>query len=590
MFCDTLWTLKFPQERVKRSLKSAIMPNASIQELRKRNIQRNKDLFKSLQLDAINDSITRVTKPKSQSQRRSSTRKKLSEVPTRRSKRLASTPEGDDESRKQAEESENNRLRDERVKELRNTRLIGDFSLFDLVTKRGKGILKHEERIHKSDTKNNKKPVKEDDADADADDDSNGDDEVESDVLAKLLTIGDRYSAGDFYDIIRKTVSTNSKVLGRMRKELNSLKLSDKIDPQRIKLVQQRITSLLFHPSQDDRLVVAGDTNGSLGVWAVDASSTGENPSIITIKPHGRAISKVAEMPTSPNQIASVSYDGSARIMDIHKQRSIELFSLTNKDDEILGISDMNIHMSTPQSLIVSTLEGQMYHHDTRTPGTMVKFQQLLRLHDKKVGGFSVNPNRAYQIASASLDRSFKIWDLRNISRSNSHSEIADGLRSPHLYGGFSSRLSVSNVDWNSSNRLICNGYDDSINIVDLSGNHEYYPDVNLWQKSYVPTVEASGTGTSDNIRSIKSIHHNCQTGRWVSILKARWQKKPADNFEKFVIANMKRCFDVYGQNGELIANLLSPEMTAVPAVVSFHPARNWLIGGTSSGKVFLWE
>lgn len=589
MFCDTLWTRKFPQERAKRSLKYAIMPNASIQELRKRNIQRNKDLFKRLQLDSINESITRVTKPNSQNPRRSSTRKKLPERPTRRSKRLASTPEDNELNQKEAEELESNRLRDERVKELRNTRLIGDFTLFDLVTERGQGVLKHEERIHKSDAKKNKILPKKDDADTN--DDSSGDDnKVENDVLAKLLTIGDRYSAGDFYDIIRKTVPTNNNALGKMRKEFNSLKLSKKIDPQRIKLVHQRITSLLFHPSQDDRLVVAGDTNGSLGVWAVDASSTGEDPSIVTIKPHGRTISKVAEIPTSPNQIASVSYDGSARIMDIHKQRSIELFSLTNKDDDILGISDMNIHRSTPQSLIVSTLEGQMYHHDTRTPGTMVNFKRLLRLHDKKIGGFSVNPNRDFQIASASLDRSFKIWDLRNISRNNSHSEIADGLRSPHLYGRFSSRLSVSNVDWNSSNRLLCNGYDDRINIFDLSGNHEDYHDVNLWEKSYVPMAEASGTDTSDNIRSIKSIHHNCQTGRWVSILKARWQKEPADNFEKFVIANMKRCFDVYGQNGELIANLLSPEMTAVPAVVSFHPAKNWLIGGTSSGKVFLWE
>ena len=53
----------------------------------------------------------------------------------------------------------------------------------------------------------------------------------------------------------------------------------------------------------------------------------------------------------------------------------------------------------------------------------------------------------------------------------------------------------------------------------------------------------------------------------------------------------MQRSIDVFDENGLRLASLHDPDlMTAVPAVVAFHPTRNWLVGGSSSGKVFLFE
>lgn len=563
-----------------------VMPNTNLEELRKKNIQRNRDLLKSLKLDQINDSLSRVTKPKIQNSGKASSarNKKPPQAPIRRSQRLNSTPEAKELHRVREEEIERDRLREKRVNELRQTKLIGNYSLFDILAEKSLGNLKYESRVLKIDPNFDESILENKTEDSDRK-------REDLDVLARLLELGGRYSAGDFYETIELVVSGNHQPLRDLRKEFNSLTLNKRFEPSKVKLVNQRITSILFHPAQDDRLVFAGDTNGTLGIWAVDSSNADDDiPVITTIKPHGRTISRITEMPSSPNRIVSVSYDGSARMMDIHKQTSIELFSVSDQDGETLGISDVNVHLSTPQSLVVSTLEGHLFQCDTRAPKTTITYLSLLRLHDKKIGGFSINPNREYQIATASLDRSFRIWDLRYISQRNSYSDIDDKLKSPHLYGSYSSRLSVSNVDWNSSNRLVCNGYDDQINIFDLSGDHHYYRDINQWGKSYVPVFEGSPKKTTGNIRSVNSIHHNCQSGRWVSILKARWQMRPADSFQKFVIANMKRSFDIYSQHGELIANLKAPEMTAVPAVVSFHPSQNWIIGGTSSGKVFLWE
>ena len=47
------------------------------------------------------------------------------------------------------------------------------------------------------------------------------------------------------------------------------------------------------------------------------------------------------------------------------------------------------------------------------------------------------------------------------------------------------------------------------------------------------------------------------------------------------------RGIDVYSSRGELINHFSEPELiTAVPAVVQFHPRKEWIVAGTASGKV----
>ena len=51
--------------------------------------------------------------------------------------------------------------------------------------------------------------------------------------------------------------------------------------------------------------------------------------------------------------------------------------------------------------------------------------------------------------------------------------------------------------------------------------------------------------------------------------------------------ASNNRGIDVYSSKGELINHFSEPELiTAVPAVVQFHPRKDWIVGGTASGKV----
>jgi hypothetical protein len=45
------------------------------------------------------------------------------------------------------------------------------------------------------------------------------------------------------------------------------------------------------------------------------------------------------------------------------------------------------------------------------------------------------------------------------------------------------------------------------------------------------------------------------------------------------------RGIDVYTAQGELINHFSDPE-TAIPAVVQFHPRKDWIVGGTARGRI----
>lgn len=574
-----------------------------IESLRSKNIQRNQDLLRQLNLDSLHESIGREAQPKPKVKRvKKEPVKKSRVIPTRRSRRLANTEEDQEENRINEEAEERERLRLLRLKELRSMRLDGDLVLRDLLADVRLGELLHENKVLRVNIDGDKSygsddSIKEEDGNADVKvDDQGGTDKNEGETIKDedADRIKDDVNGSAEEDFVHDNddrllllskldYSSTSSRIDKQEKEVRAsllkMALSSKADPRDFKLTSNRITSIHLHLATKDRLVSAGDTNGNLGLWAVDAPYE-ENPVVVALKPHGRTISRISEVADAPHQLVTASYDGSCRINDLSKLVSMVLFVVGDKDDTA-GISDLTV--VGVNQFYATTLAGEFLRRDLREP---TKNSEYLRLHDKKIGGFCVNPNASHQIASASLDRTMRIWDLRNIKKLV-FSEIDDGLKAPHLYGAFPSRLSISNVDWNENNVLVCNGYDDKIQLLDYSKEL-----ISEWTDTYLPSSKKLKTGeVPENLRSTKTIAHNCQTGRWVSILKARWQKHPADGFQKFAIANMKRSIDVFSEGGERLVSLYNAEMmTAVPAVIAFHATQNWVVGGSSSGKVFLFE
>ncbi|KAG8409290.1 hypothetical protein J3459_017597 [Metarhizium acridum] len=217
--------------------------------------------------------------------------------------------------------------------------------------------------------------------------------------------------------------------------------------------------------------------------------------------------------------------------MDLEKGTSIQVFAPSDIDTD-MPISALDMAHSEPNMLYFSTLDGATSHRD-----------RVARQNHEDMG---------YQKISGKGD-----------------------LRHPALLGEHESRLSVSHASWSAAGHIATSSYDDTIKIYDLATQAAGRQDT-----TYPPKQ------CSRNTR----IHHNNQTGRWVTILKPQWQRRPHDGIQKFVIANMNRFVDVFASDGSQLAQLDGEGITAVARGGAFHPTLDWVAGGNGSGKLCLWQ
>ena len=311
---------------------------------------------------------------------------------------------------------------------------------------------------------------------------------------------------------------TTDKELRALREQMSGLELYDGFEPNRIKITPERIYSLGFHPTTDKQLVFAGDKLGNLGIF--DASQTsasvkaetngvkkeeeeeeadededeeedGPDPAITSFHCHTRTISSFQFSHANPSHLYTCSYDSSLRLLDLTKSKSIEIYAPSDSSlDEPL--SGVEMDPTAPYMLYFSRLDGHVGRTDTRAPNTTDVFQ----LSEKKIGGFSLNPSNPHFIATASLDRYLRIWDLRKLSGKASR-------QLPALIGEHESRLSVSHAAFNSAGQVATASYDDTVKIHTFDG-------MGSWSPGH--KVSDDGMDPSSIIR------HNNQTGRWVTM------------------------------------------------------------------------
>ncbi|KAI8624149.1 WD repeat-containing protein [Xylariaceae sp. FL1651] len=367
---------------------------------------------------------------------------------------------------------------------------------------------------------------------------------------------------------------TADEKLRNLRQDLHDLTLYEGWQPNDIKITPERIYALTFHPMVEKPIVLAGDKKGTLGFFdgsqkTPDYPEDDEEdfnvplPQIGAFEVHNRTITSIKIPMFDQNSVITSSYDSSIRCLDLATQVSTQLWAPDEDEDE-LGISCLDISAEAKDTIIFSTLEGSLGRFDRRSKDKA----EVWSLTEQKIGGFSLNPLLPHLVATASLDRTLKIWDLRMIKGKGE-------LRHPSLLGEHQSRLSVSHASWSRGGHIATSSYDDTVKIYDMSEAAKWKPGHDIPDKQMAPAVK---------------IPHNNQTGRWVTILKPQWQTNPADGINKFVIANMNRFVDVYDSEGKQLAQLDGEGITAVPAVAEFHPVHNWVAGGNSSGKLYLWQ
>lgn len=273
---------------------------------------------------------------------------------------------------------------------------------------------------------------------------------------------------------------------------------------------------MTFHPSETKPLIFAGDKMGHLGVLDASQQKPASNddnnddnddndpdPILTTLKPHTRTISSMHIHPSKPTHLYTSSYDSSIREMDLEKTTSVERYAppSPSTDDPI---SALDMSPADPNSLFWTTLNGSLGHYDLRTPQPQPQPQHphnenenvtTWQLSDKKIGGFSLYPSHPHYLATASLDRFMRLWDLRKLDPHN-----------PVPVGEHENRLSVSHAAFNSAGQVATSSYDDSLKIYDFG--------TSLGLSSW-------GVGRAvprSQMQPRAVVRHNCQTGRWVTM------------------------------------------------------------------------
>lgn len=388
----------------------------------------------------------------------------------------------------------------------------------------------------------------------------------------QLKSLGDKFSAGDLFDQMKDQVKV-PKSVEQVREDLTKLEMYSLFPPNKVQVTPERMTTIEFHPNLR-QVVLAGDKLGNLGIWTPeDDTEDDAEPHITRLALHTKNIPRIRFI---ENQVVTCSYDGSIRKLDLSKDQSDIILKFEDEYGQLTGVSDL--HFVDSNIGILTTLDGEGMRFDMRDPDTLKRHAAgTWRLHDKKIGYSALCPANPNLLSTGSLDRSMRIWDLRMASQ-NDWSKF--GGKSVNCIASYDSRLSVSSCDWNTSGDLVINGYDDTIRLFNFGQNNERLPNYDSGYEGFDEIVS--------NLTPDKTITHNCQTGRWVTILKARWQASAQDNQQKFVIGNMKKALDIYGQDGTMLGHITDELMTSVPSACVFHPTQNWVVGGNNSGKTFL--
>ncbi|XP_062518069.1 WD repeat-containing protein 76-like [Corticium candelabrum] len=366
-------------------------------------------------------------------------------------------------------------------------------------------------------------------------------------VLLSTVYNGDADASKELAQSLRtyqsKVVHEDGHVMGDLKRYgqfLQTLKLSEK---RVAKVVPDRIMALAVHPSPALPIVAVGDKWGRLGIWQV-FSRDGED-GVYLFEPHSQPLSCLKYATSKSHLLFSTSYDGTVRCMDVQREIFDEVFSLPASQE--VKLNSLSFTSTSFDSFIIACSDGKVRIVDVRASKCHCA---EVALHMRNVKCVDVHPLVRDYFVSCSADSVVAVWDLRclrshhPVVKMNHHKQVDSAYFSP-LTG----------------NKIVSSSTDNTVKISSFEDG---------------------------NLHLTKSIPHDNQTGRWLTNFKPMWDPKRDD---VFVIGSMKRPrqVEVWGSNGNILASLHHELFNSVSSLNSFHPSENWIVGGNSSGRVFVW-
>lgn len=400
------------------------------------------------------------------------------------------------------------------------------------------------------------------------------------------------------------------------------------------KVVMRRVYSMIVHPNADKDLVFVADKEGSIGVWdplAKNESNAEEDEEDMnsgrswSLQVHGKSpITCLRFDPISADSLFSSSYDSTIRMQSLQNGVSTEVWG--GQDDVLISIFDILAPQSHPsaflrtpdagldeRSLWIADHRGGLCHFDLRQSGRRKAETSRWQVCEKKIGGMSINPTISSCISVASLDQHVRLFDVRNLqtlpttneapySARNVDDEVLRAAEENAQIAYHKAKLACTSVDWDpTGTKLVGVSYDDMVKIWDMKPSWLHTasgpPTLNATpvKKSKVKQEQAEVfTSASDRpddiLAKMHSIRHNNQTGKWLTLFRARFNANPTVE-SHFSIGSMDRRAEIWAADGTLLRSFYDEDhVTAVPAVTATHPRRvGRLATGNASGKCTFW-
>ncbi|KAL4077073.1 WD40-repeat-containing domain protein [Scleroderma yunnanense] len=396
-----------------------------------------------------------------------------------------------------------------------------------------------------------------------------------------------------------------------LRKNLSTMKVV-----ARAKVTENRVYSAAYHPEPSKDLIFFGDKHGQLGIWDARAppdevADEDEHVSAVGEREGGKywrlqqhwpatsksSISSIKFDPIDSHSVFTTSYDCTIRRLSLVSSISSQIFS---SDDTLITSIDLP---PSGHEVWISDALGAITHYDLREGE---KCARRYELSEQKIGSVSVNPSSPHLLVTASNNRLLRLWDTRRLQtltpdtpapmtplpsspmRASSTAqslgpfeynyETVQGFIDSSQGRGlmraeFQHGKSASSAYWDPRGRsIVSTSYDDS---------------VNLWE---LDAARYDSSPLFPTFKPFSRIKHNCQTGKWLTILRAMWNPNP-DVYPHFTIGNMQHSLDIFSCKGDLIARLSDHKrITAVQAVTCSHPnIVERCATGNASGRCVLW-
>ncbi|WVF66550.1 hypothetical protein IAT40_001290 [Kwoniella sp. CBS 6097] len=179
----------------------------------------------------------------------------------------------------------------------------------------------------------------------------------------------------------------------------------------------------------DKALFVSGSWDGSIKLW-----NTYRNASLLTIKAHGTShINQTIFSPHQPSILATCSEDGTMKIIDIRRPRSVVLSALINSVTDYspspqssyrpppIEVLSCDFNKYSASILATASADGKVKLIDIRGPD-----MSNLKPYDTEIGRHALaakkvawSPHSPYLVASTGYDMCTRVWNTSYLEYGN---------------------------------------------------------------------------------------------------------------------------------------------------------------------------